>query len=382
MPPPSIWASQPFKALYITCFIIKTPIELVFLTILYLICGRPLPARTLGQNVAATLTRKVFHLCATARLPLLVYDDPALAGDRCVVVSRAADDECYAGTISSFQSVKPQAQPVVWFPGPPPATAEESAKLKTERIVLHFIGGAFCMGLGYKHYGDDLWRMCSQHLKADRVIWSDYRICDGSPELQFPAPIQDAVTHYAYLISLGVNPKNIILSGDSAGGNVVITLIRHLELLQKQPNPSLPLPGGAIVYSPFVNVIPTIGTDFYKYENSQWDTVSSSLGQWGVDCYRPAGKLSEEVEGFISPLDNPFQTSVPIYIHDGDAEVLHENIKIFAGQMVKENGEKIIRYHSTPTAPHDLLLAHPVYKMTAELGKIIEEASDFFQGKK
>lgn len=384
MPPPQVWASQPFKAAYISYFLLlKAPIQLAILALLYAIKGRPLPARSFGQNIAATLTRMVFDLCATARLPHLAYDDPLTAGERCVVV-QPADERVYHGALSSSPVVKPQAKPAVWFPGPPPSTPEDTALLKTKQnVVLQFVGGAFVMGLGYKHYGDDVFKLYSQHLKADRVIWADYRICDGSPEMKFPAPIQDAVTHYAYLISLGIDPKNIVLAGDSAGGNMVLALLRHLQYLhEEQPESALPLPGGAIVFSPWVTVTPTVGQDFYKYENSRYDTVSSALGQWGADAYRPQGKLSDEIEGFVSPFGHPFKTSVPLYIHDGDAEVLHEDIKLFASQMLEKNGEKNVRYHSTPVAPHDLLLAHPVYKLTAQLGKAIDEAYQFFEASK
>lgn len=355
----------------------------MLLTILYLVKGRPLPSRNLAGNLLATFTRKIFDFCAAANLPLLAYDDPQTAQEQYVLVE-PAEPQCYAGTITSAsEAVKPQPQGVVWFPGPPSssaataATAEERAKVRTEKVVLQFVGGAFVMGLGYKIYGQDVFNTYSKHLRADRVVWSDYRISDGSVANKFPAAIQDAVTHYAYVVSLGYDPKNITLAGDSAGGNVVLALLRHLQSLQHQSAPALPLPGGAICFSPWVKVIPTIGRDFHKYKNAKVDSVCAALGQWGVDAYRPEGTLADDIEAFISPMDHPFKTSVPIFIHDGDAEALHDDIIVFQSQMAKVGGNTI-RYHCTPVAPHDLLLVHPLYKMTAELGNAVDEAYGFF----
>jgi acetyl esterase/lipase len=72
----------------------------------------------------------------------------------------------------------------------------------------------------------------------------------ATPDTRFPAAIQDAVTFYAYLLDLGIPAKNIIISGDSAGGNLVIALLRYIEANKGL----LPSPRGAISWSPWVDV--------------------------------------------------------------------------------------------------------------------------------
>lgn len=47
----------------------------------------------------------------------------------------------------------------------------------------------------------------------------------------FPASLLDALAGYQYLLSLGFEPKNIMLCGDSAGANACLALSRYLDAL-------------------------------------------------------------------------------------------------------------------------------------------------------
>lgn len=63
---------------------------------------------------------------------------------------------------------------------------------------------------------------------ASHVFMPQYRLSSHA-DCQFPAALQDAVTSYSYLTQeLGVPGSKIILSGDSAGGNLVLALLRYL----------------------------------------------------------------------------------------------------------------------------------------------------------
>lgn len=60
------------------------------------------------------------------------------------------------------------------------------------------------------------------------VLMPQYRlVCN--PGCRFPAALQDVVTSYHYLThELGVPANKVIVSGDSAGGNLAIALLRYL----------------------------------------------------------------------------------------------------------------------------------------------------------
>ena len=54
----------------------------------------------------------------------------------------------------------------------------------------------------------------------------DYRL---APENPFPAAIDDTYTAYNWILKQGINPKNIILSGQSAGGGLCLALLLKIK---------------------------------------------------------------------------------------------------------------------------------------------------------
>ncbi|CAG8757710.1 29769_t:CDS:2, partial [Racocetra persica] len=83
----------------------------------------------------------------------------------------------------------------------------------------------------------------------------DYRL---SPQNQFPAAICDSIAAYLYLTNPGpnagfepINPKRIVLAGESAGGNLVFATLLCLR------DAGLPLPAGAIALVELTQSMPS-----------------------------------------------------------------------------------------------------------------------------
>lgn len=77
----------------------------------------------------------------------------------------------------------------------------------------------------------------------------DYRL---APQHPFPAAVEDALATYLYLIdppkddeSYPIDPKKIVIAGDSAGGGLTFSLLMAIR------NVGLPAPGGAMTLSPW-----------------------------------------------------------------------------------------------------------------------------------
>lgn len=69
----------------------------------------------------------------------------------------------------------------------------------------------------------------------------NYRL---APETRFPGALYDSVQCYLYLIhNCGIDPSNVIMMGDSAGGGLCMALLLYLR------DHHLPLPRGAILLS-------------------------------------------------------------------------------------------------------------------------------------
>lgn len=276
----------------------------------------------------------------------------------------------FSGVLAPTGPVKPEPVKGVWLPSLPP---KNSAELKKEKVILHFPGGAFVVTFGHEFSGRPVMDIFTQHLKANRILWCYYRLAENE-ETRFPGAVQDALTFYSFVLSLGYEPENIILSGDSAGGNVALALLRYLEALKL---PDLPLPGGVIVFSPWVNVTTRVGADFENYDHHKSDILNGPFLQWGAESYLPRGGLvSAEVQPYISPIHHPFQTSVPVFIWAGAAEAFGPDIGAFADEMARTQGNKV-RFHAQEKAAHDLLMNLSLFKLEEGFYAAMTQACKF-----
>jgi acetyl esterase/lipase len=85
--------------------------------------------------------------------------------------------------------------------------------------LLYLHGGGYVIGSLDSH----------RHLAAEAGraagiagLTLDYRL---SPEHPFPAPVEDAVAGYRFLLARGIAPARIALAGDSAGGGLVVAAL-------------------------------------------------------------------------------------------------------------------------------------------------------------
>ncbi|KAG9312875.1 Alpha/Beta hydrolase protein [Chiua virens] len=86
------------------------------------------------------------------------------------------------------------------------------------------------------------------------VIAPSYRLATV-PENAFPAALQDLVAAYDYVLGKGYNASNIVVAGDSAGGNHAIVLT-HLILHSDRPPPR-----AVVAIAPVAIQIPKLNED-------------------------------------------------------------------------------------------------------------------------
>ncbi|GAA5958360.1 hypothetical protein JCM3765_004806 [Sporobolomyces pararoseus] len=130
-------------------------------------------------------------------------------------------------------------------------------------VVIYFIhGGGFVVDTGSN--SQEILTHVAREFNLKRniqcsVFSLDYRL---APEYKYPSQLIEAVAGYQYLVNtLGIPESKILLSGDSAGGNLSTALLLHLarpapeiktpEVLGKLPG----RPGAALLISPMVNLV-------------------------------------------------------------------------------------------------------------------------------
>ncbi|MCH8298515.1 MAG: alpha/beta hydrolase [Chloroflexi bacterium] len=153
-------------------------------------------------------------------------DDDRLSYER-IMSSLPLDDDI------ETQRVGVNGVPAEWISAP---ESQES------RVVLYLHGGGYLFGSVRTH------RVMLAHLaraaKA-RVLAIDYRL---APEIPFPAPVEDSVSAYQWLLSQGVSPRKIVFGGDSAGGGLVVAAMVALRSVGE------PMPAAGVCISPWADM--------------------------------------------------------------------------------------------------------------------------------
>jgi acetyl esterase/lipase len=108
--------------------------------------------------------------------------------------------------------------------------------------LLYLHGGGYLLGsaFGYRPLAGAL------AATADTgALVPDYRL---APEHPFPAAIEDALSAYRWMLDRGVEPDQVSIVGDSAGGGLVVSVLLKLKEL------GLSQPGGAVLFCPWVDL--------------------------------------------------------------------------------------------------------------------------------
>jgi acetyl esterase/lipase len=111
-----------------------------------------------------------------------------------------------------------------------------------DKAILYLHGGGFRLGSVASHR-DLIARIADA--SACRVLAINYRL---APEHRFPAAIEDTLAACHWMQAQGFKPDDIVLVGDSAGGNLALAGL--LSLRQR----GLPLPVAAALMSPWTDL--------------------------------------------------------------------------------------------------------------------------------
>ena len=99
---------------------------------------------------------------------------------------------------------------------------------RREGVILYLHGGGYTCGS--LDYATGFGSMLAVQT-GTRVFCAAYRL---APEHPFPAPVEDALESYQYLLQKGYRPSRIVLCGESAGGGLCYALCLILKDLNMQ----------------------------------------------------------------------------------------------------------------------------------------------------
>lgn len=172
-------------------------------------------------------------------------------------------------------------------------------------VILHCHGGGYSTGSCL--YARTLTSKLAASTSMD-VLCFNYRL---APEFPYPAAPEDAMKAWNYLMLLGYGARDVILTGDSAGGNLALSLTLQLKREGRL------LPRGLVLMSPWTDLTSS-GESFA--EKAEVDPVlTNAYIDNMIKAYAPGEDLRDPR---ISPLFGDFTGFPPVYIQVGENEIL------------------------------------------------------------
>ncbi|KAG0262309.1 hypothetical protein DFQ27_002438 [Actinomortierella ambigua] len=285
------------------------------------------------------------HKCATATeslIPLSYRDQAAVHIDH--ILSKEGVDAARVGWDWKNDPRAQKPYKAEWT-----EVRDKDSNYKEGRTVLYLHGGGYFLCSIRTH------RWATYHmarLGGAKVFAVDYRLAPDSP---FPAALQDSIAAYLYLLNppadadFGpIDPKNIVIMGDSAGGGLTFATLLAIK------DAGLPMPAGIIGWSPWLDLLHSMpslienaGTDYLPADGfSQGDQGSlrqlakSILNLPGEDDFHRRPELPTIQYytqnamldcKYVSPiLETDLKGACPIMIVSGDAEMIRDESTVFA----------------------------------------------------
>ena len=208
-----------------------------------------------------------------------------------------------------------------------------TSALSSNKVILYLHGGAYLLGSPITHRTITT-RLA--HYAQSRVFAVNYR---KAPEYPYPHALNDALYAYEWLLSQGIAPNDIVIAGDSAGGN--LTLVTLLAIRDKQ----LPLPASGICLSPWGDLTARGNSPLY---NRALDPMIPTSNIRGASRLYANGIPLEDPR--LSPVFADLAGLPPLLIHVGENEVVLSDSTRLAANAVASGVD--IDLKIWPNAPH------------------------------
>jgi acetyl esterase/lipase len=345
-----LFTSYPGKALWVISAIFVVLCKLPILGVYYAV-KRPHPKWTLRQSLMNNLMRAFLYHSAVVRAKTPLTLVPGSEGERFIQIPPVGDQHLRG--ILDDKTLRPVTTGGTWYPTLPP-------KEYKGNIILHFHGGGYAIGEGRDTDAAYAGKTLTENT-APYALFVQYRLASNE-QGRFPAALQDALSSYTYLLLQGHVATNIVISGDSAGGHVALSLLRYLST----ENVSLPPPRALLLWSAAIDL--EAAKDPSSVNESKYyatDYLDGTFSSWGASRFTAGLELSDDaMRAYIVHLGYPFRAASPVWICVGSLEILGpEGLRI--AEELQEKGS-VVETHIVSHAPHDVLFVGNILGFESE----------------
>jgi acetyl esterase/lipase len=226
-----------------------------------------------------------------------------------------------------------------------------------QQVLVYFHGGAYVSGSPASHR--DYAALMSAELGA-KLLMVDYRL---APEYVFPAQIEDAFAVYAGLLAAGYCATDIVVGGDSAGGNLALALLQEIRSQQ------LAMPQAVALFSPWVDL-----THISRSMSRNADKDPMLPVRLLDECANLYVAGMGKNDPLISPAFANYEGFPPMMIHVGETEILLDDATAIADKC----GQAGVAANLTvwPKVPH----AFPILvKFLPEARQAVQQTATFLR---
>ena len=243
-----------------------------------------------------------------------------------------------------------------------PVLKYTNPKGRSDRTVLFLHGGGYIGGL-HGRYLD--WGLHQGDLADAGTLFAvDYRL---APEHTYPAALEDAVTAYRAILKAGTDPQQIVLVGDSAGGNLAAALLLSLR------DNKMPLPKAAILISPWGY----LGSDLPSHMNNipKDQVLGAKNVRLGGEVAHPSYRKDAPVtDPYISPVYADLTGLPPMLITAGGDELFLDDAALLAAHATAAGVP--VQFTIYPRMSHDWTLLLPELPESAAMDAEIRQFVD------
>ncbi|KAJ0414795.1 Alpha/Beta hydrolase protein [Aspergillus carlsbadensis] len=393
---PNDWRTrQPGCAIWCIIAIPRVILLTISYGLLYIFSPlRPNSQWTYTQALRTQLIKTVFIIFREIGFTQSLTLEAGDAGDKWVTINPAAAS-AYRGPFASNPNVKPAVIGGTWYPDVPPSPKQQPDGWNNDDdnnvVVLSFHSGSFLWLTGRPEDSGEVAEMTNKALgPGTRSFWPQYRLVgDTKTPTDYPAPMQDALTAYLYLVqTLGISPRRIVLAGDSSGATLALALVRYLgqfNTLAPPPNAdvesgfdlaTLPPPRACLMFSPSLEYcLEGDQAAILRNRNCKTDYVDAPLMAWGATAIAPPEMVQLD-NPYLSPALHPFATPVPLFLQAGGAEVLCDSVRGVVERYRAIPGN-VVEHLEVPDTPHDVYAVGVLLGWKEEQEETIRAAARF-----
>lgn len=187
-------------------------------------------------------------------------------------------------------------------------------------VILYCHGGGFSTGSA--KYARTVTSKLALTTSMEVLVF-DYRL---APEHPYPAAMEDAMKAWNHLMLLGYGAGDVIVVGDSAGGNMALSLVLKLKAEKRK------LPKGLILFSPWTDLTCS-GASFEERVANDPVLTPEYLYQIREDYAHGASYENP----YLSPLFGELEGFPPTYIQVGENEILYSDAVRLYEKLCEDN---------------------------------------------